>query len=210
MCEGVVSRRDLQLPGVVSSPWVKIEKENVNQVNSREREREKGRERSNLPLKVSNFIFWRTQNIHISHCFKLGTCSAGLWLSWRASPRERQALKKKGLNKIKPQSYRAMCPDLLACPKIIGSLTSQPGLVPLSKTNRTIGRGLAHSPNIPIILWIQCCEESVLWYWENVKWTLGLILWSRRTQTVGRDTGYDKGRWHWETRHGKERGTRAY
>jgi hypothetical protein len=55
-----------------------------------------------------------------------------------------------------------MCPDLPACPKIIGSLTSQLGLVLLSKIYRRIGCGLAYSPDIPIILWMQCYEYSIL------------------------------------------------
>lgn len=47
MCEMAIRRRNLQLPGIVSFPWVKIE-EKVNQTNSRGRrgrEREKWRER---------------------------------------------------------------------------------------------------------------------------------------------------------------------
>lgn len=121
-------------------------------------------EKQFLLSKISCFIFGRTQNVGMSHCIKLGICNAGLWLSWRVSPWESQTQKKRILNKIKLQSYRAMCPDLQVHPKIIGSLNSQPGLVPLLKTNRRIGCGLAYSPGIPIILWIQCCEYSVLWY----------------------------------------------
>ena len=84
----------------------------------KERKSVRERDRSNLLLRVSCFIFWRTQNIYMSHCFKLSTCSASLWVSWWASPWKRQALKKRSLNKIKSQSYRAMCPEQLTCPKI--------------------------------------------------------------------------------------------
>ena len=40
----------------------------------KERKSVRERDRSNLLLRVSCFIFWRTQNIHMSHCFKYLQC----------------------------------------------------------------------------------------------------------------------------------------
>lgn len=142
-------------------------------------------------------------------CFKLATCMLASD-SHEVSPWEMvQAQQNRNLNKIKPQRYRAMCPDLPACPKIIGSLTSQLGLVLISKTNRRIGLGLHTLLTYQLFsgcnaMNTACFDIMKTWTWL-LAWSYDLgthrqwerdTIWSREVAMCGQ--------------HGKGRTARAY